>query len=320
MPNKRIRWCFLILVGLQVSYASFSDAQTLSPSGITFTASAGGGSPHSQLIKLINPVPALGLQTVKVSKQAHWVHVTPTADTIQWRDHEFTVGVDTSGLGAGIYTDTILITLVDPHGIVRTHSSLVTLNLTGGTASPHIALSATTLTFSGSAGGSDPPAETIRLTNPGNGTLSWHIGSSAPWLHVTPTVGTTQREPHTISVTANTAGMAGGSHAGLLTISGNGSNAPQQVLVNLTLHSPSSAHATASAILSWHPNSESDLAGYTIHYGTTSHVYTTSINCGHVTTYTVSGLTTGRTYHFAISAHNRTGQESRLSAEVSVTR
>lgn len=316
-PIERICGCFLILVGLQISHASFSEAQTLSPSGITFTASAGGGSPSNQGIWLIHPVPAEGLQTVRVSKHAHWLHVTPMNDTIQWSNHEFTVGVYTSGLGAGIHTDTIHVTLVEPDGTVRTMSSLVTLNLTGGPVSPHMALSATKLTFSGMAGGSVPAAQTIRLTNPGGGTLHWHVGSSDSHLLVTPATGTTQRETDMITVTGNTAGIPAGSYTGLLTFSGNGSNAPQQVLVDLTLSGRSSA---ASVTLSWSPNSESDLNGYKIHYGTTSRVYTTSMNVGKVTTHTVMGLTPGQTYHFALTAFNTTGAESGLSAEVSATR
>ena len=320
---KRICWYFLIFVGLQVSNAPFSDAQMLSPSGTTFTASAGGGSPSSQKIRLTNPVPALGLQNTRVSKNANWLQVIPMYDTIQWISHEFTVGVNTRGLGAGIYTDTILITLVDPRGTVRTTSSLVTLNLTSGTASPRIALSETTLMFSGSAGGSVPAAETISLTNPGGGTLNWNIGSSAPWLLVTPTTGTTKTDTDTITVTVNTAGIAAGSYAGLLTFSGNGSNAPEQVLVNLTLGSLSSVASVtlaAPVTLSWSRNSESDISGYKIKYGTASRAYTTSINVGNVTTYTLTGLMAGRTYYFAVSAFDKNGNESGLSAEVRATR
>jgi hypothetical protein len=238
-------------------------------------------------------------------------------DTLQWSNHEFTVGVYTSGLGAGIYTDTIHVTLVNPVGIVRTTNSLVTLNLTRGTASPHIALSATKLTFSGIAGGSVPAAQHISLTNPGGGTLNWNVSSSDSHLLVTPATGTTQTETDTIMVTGNTAGIPAGSYTGLLTFSGNGSNAPQQVLVDLMLSGLSSA---ASVTLSWNPNSESDLGGYNIHYGTTSGVYTTSVNVGNVTTHTVTGLTTGQTYHFALTSFDKTGNESPLSAEVSATR
>jgi len=38
--------------------------------------------------------------------------------------------------------------------------------------------------------------------------------------------------------------------------------------------------------LAWDPNTESDLAGYKIHYGTTSRSYTSTVDVNRVTTYT----------------------------------
>ncbi|MEW6681369.1 MAG: fibronectin type III domain-containing protein [Nitrospirota bacterium] len=83
----------------------------------------------------------------------------------------------------------------------------------------------------------------------------------------------------------------------------------------LTLFCGGAAWA-ADAILSWSPNLESDLAGYRVHYGTASRSYTTVIDVGLATTYTVTGLGPG-TYYFALTAYNRTGAESGFSSEVS---
>ena len=59
-----------------------------------------------------------------------------------------------------------------------------------------------------------------------------------------------------------------------------------------------------------------DLAGYKVYYGTASESYTTPIDAGNVTTYTVTGLSTG-TYYFAVTAYNSTGDESGFSNEAS---
>jgi hypothetical protein len=69
--------------------------------------------------------------------------------------------------------------------------------------------------------------------------------------------------------------------------------------------------------LAWDPNTESDLAGYKVHYGTTSHGYTNSLDVHNVTTTTVTGLSAGQTYFFAATAYNASGQESGYSNEVS---
>ncbi len=81
----------------------------------------------------------------------------------------------------------------------------------------------------------------------------------------------------------------------------------------LTLVSGRAAFA-ADAMLSWSANTESDLAGYRVHYGTTSGSYPTVIDVGRVTTYTVTGLGAG-TYYFVLTAYNTAGGESGFSNE-----
>jgi len=73
----------------------------------------------------------------------------------------------------------------------------------------------------------------------------------------------------------------------------------------------------AQATLAWDPNTESDLAGYRIHYGTASGSYTVHTDVHNVTTYTVDGLTAGQTYYFAVTAYDASGNESGYSNPVS---
>ena len=75
---------------------------------------------------------------------------------------------------------------------------------------------------------------------------------------------------------------------------------------------------SASVTLAWNPNSESNLAGYKIQYGTAPGVHPTTIDVGNQTTYTVSGLGPG-TYYFVVLAYNTSGLQSPLSNEVSAT-
>jgi chitinase len=73
----------------------------------------------------------------------------------------------------------------------------------------------------------------------------------------------------------------------------------------------------AQATLAWDPNTESDLAGYKVHYGTASGSYTVHTDVHNVTTYTVTGLTAGQTYYFAATAYDASGNESGYSNPVS---
>jgi hypothetical protein len=75
----------------------------------------------------------------------------------------------------------------------------------------------------------------------------------------------------------------------------------------------------AQVTLTWNANTESDLAGYRIHHGTTSGSYSAHIDVHNVTSYTVTGLTEGLTYYFAATAYDASGNESGYSNEVGHT-
>ena len=68
--------------------------------------------------------------------------------------------------------------------------------------------------------------------------------------------------------------------------------------------------------LVWDPNSESDLAGYKVYWGTTPRTYGTPTTIGLVTTFTTPTLSPGR-YYFSVTARNTAGLESGYSNEVS---
>ena len=73
----------------------------------------------------------------------------------------------------------------------------------------------------------------------------------------------------------------------------------------------------ATVRLTWEANDESDLAGYTVYYGTSSGVYGVPVDVGNVLTHDVTGLTDG-TYYFVLTASDLSGNESGFSAEVPV--
>jgi len=76
---------------------------------------------------------------------------------------------------------------------------------------------------------------------------------------------------------------------------------------------------TVNVTLGWNPSAASDIAGYYIYQGGASLSYTDQIDVGNVTDATVSGLTAGITYYFAVSAYDAAGLESTLSSEISYT-
>jgi hypothetical protein len=76
----------------------------------------------------------------------------------------------------------------------------------------------------------------------------------------------------------------------------------------------------ASVTLAWSPPIPNlTIAGYRLYYGTSSHNYSTMLDLGNVTSGTITGLTAGQTWYFAVTAYNVVGLESPFSGELSYT-
>src|SRR5947199_316258 len=82
----------------------------------------------------------------------------------------------------------------------------------------------------------------------------------------------------------------------------------QAAQVQLTWDAPLQADGTPV------PN----LAGYKLYYGSQSGQYPMMIPVGLTTTFTVTNLSAGQTYYFAVKDYDSTGTESTFSNEISV--
>ena len=71
----------------------------------------------------------------------------------------------------------------------------------------------------------------------------------------------------------------------------------------------------ATVTVAWDANSEPDLAGYILYYGTSSPDYLYNVDVGNTTGCTISGLDQGGIYYFAAKAYNTIG-ESEFSEEL----
>lgn len=98
-----------------------------------------------------------------------------------------------------------------------------------------------------------------------------------------------------------------------------GSTGAKTGVVALILALLPSILSAAVVRISWNANTESDLEGYRVFYGTSHGRYGSAINVGRRTTIDVSGLAAGMTYYFAVTAYDYSGNESGYSAEQSVT-
>ena len=78
-----------------------------------------------------------------------------------------------------------------------------------------------------------------------------------------------------------------------------------------------SSGETGTINLAWDPNTDPDLAGYKVYYGTTPRTYGPGIDVGNMTTFALTGLIKGQRYFIVVKAYNASKQESDFSDEVS---
>lgn len=76
------------------------------------------------------------------------------------------------------------------------------------------------------------------------------------------------------------------------------------------------AFAVQDVAISWNPSSDTQVAGYKIYYGSSSHTYLNVVDAGSGTNVTISGLTEGSTNYFAATTYGATTNESPFSEEV----
>lgn len=113
--------------------------------------------------------------------------------------------------------------------------------------------------------------------------------------------------PLTIPIRAPLTGRSGSFPALLLQMIG--------LCAGLTSASP--AATVPDLTVAWNANSESDISGYRLKYGTSPGVYPNVVSVGTTPSTSVSGLTEATTYYFVVSAVSQSGLESPVSGEIS---
>ncbi|MGC9325564.1 MAG: fibronectin type III domain-containing protein [Desulfomonilia bacterium] len=81
---------------------------------------------------------------------------------------------------------------------------------------------------------------------------------------------------------------------------------------------PATFASAAIVRVSWNSNSEADLDGYRVYYGTSSRIYPHVVDVGLMNSTEINGLDTGVGYYFAVTAYDTSGNESGFSAEASI--
>jgi Concanavalin A-like lectin/glucanases superfamily/Viral BACON domain len=193
---------------------------------MSFTATQGGANPSAQSFDVTNT--GGGTINWSATESAAWLSLSPTSGTAP---STVTATPSIAGLAPGTYTTQISVTAPGVSGSPKT----IDVTLTVNPSTPVLTVAPTTLAFNATQGGANPPAQTVNVTNGGGGTLSFSTSDDQPWLSVTPATGTA---PAALSVSANIAGLAPGTHTGTVTVSAAGaSGSPKTVAVTLNVAS-----------------------------------------------------------------------------------
>jgi hypothetical protein len=175
------------------------------------------------------------------------------------------------------------------------------------------------LTFTVQQGGGNPNSQIVRISKDNARRVGWASSDNAAWLSVTPNSGQMTSDAE-VEVTVNTSSLNAGTYTGSIKIAakkGGSVTIPVTLKIIASVSASPSQVSSTSATLTWVANSESDLAGYKVYVGMAPGAYGAPIAIGNITSYMVSNLLRGNTYYFAVSAYDKSGNESALSTVVS---
>ena len=196
---------------------------------LTFTQVKGGAAPPAQNVTVTgSPGPLNFTAAASTTDGNAWLTVTPQTGTTT-ATLQIGLAAVAGTLPAGPYSGTVTITSAGASGSpISIPVALTVVSAQTFTASP------TSLSFSYTVGLTVPQAQSFQITSGGAAPFSVTTPSTASWLQVSPTSGTT---PATLSVSVNTQGLTAGNYTATITINSPYSPgaAAASVTVNLTV-------------------------------------------------------------------------------------
>jgi hypothetical protein len=231
-----------VAVTFTVTPAAVAPRIVFSATSRSFNATQGGANPPAQTVAVTNGgggnLSSLAVEISYAGGASGWLQASLSGTTAP---STLTLTPVVGSLAPGSYEASVRVS--SPAASNSPQTMTVSLTVAPQAAAPTIALSAPSATFSATQGGANPTAQTIQVTNGGQGTLSGlavevsYAGSSVTgWLEASLSQTTA---PSTLTLGVTVGSLAPGSYAANVLVSSSGvSNSPQTVIVNLTVAPP----------------------------------------------------------------------------------
>jgi len=211
------------------------------PAGLNFEILIGKGNPPARSLRISNGGDGVirWIAQAGMASGGNWLQVSPASGSASGSSPATVqVGVNVAGLTPGVYTGSVRI---ESAAVNQVQTVPVTFLLTRPI--PTILVSQSGLSFTGVAGGTIVPAQSLGILNVGQGVMSWTVQattlSGGNWLSVSPTSGSSAAdslEIPMVDVAVNVSGLPAGTYDGLLRITAAGANnTPQLVPVALNV-------------------------------------------------------------------------------------
>jgi uncharacterized protein (TIGR03437 family) len=210
-------------IGVVVTVGGGQQQIQLSSSGFRFQTVSGGAAPPPQSITVLNSGSGalnFTVTTSTVSGGQGWLVASPTSGRADANSPAtVTVSINPAGLAPGDYYGQVQISGAGISNSPQTAS--VVLNIAPAGTDLGAFLQTTGLIFVGQAGGANPAAKTVQVTNPSSKPLNFNSITSSEngksFFTVQPTSGSVSAaNPVQLSVQANITGLAVGAYRGEL--------------------------------------------------------------------------------------------------------
>jgi len=205
---------------------------TLAPLSLSFSATA-GTSPAAQQFSVSSTATGLAWTGAATTQSGgSWLSISSTSGTVP---SVVAAIVNTTGLAPGTYNGTV--TVQAP--LASPSMQTVSVSLAVAAApSAQLAVASASLTFAAAAGTGSTPAQTLRVSNAGAGTLIWtassQTSSGGNWLALNAASGTASTgSPATLQVTASAGGLSAGTYLGSVVVASSTTGESKTVPVTL---------------------------------------------------------------------------------------